>query len=104
MAKTRFLLRDAILRKYPTAFDPKGHIRRCCAYPVLPASGRNGSRASTWGTPLGVHHRDLKPENILYDVQGNTLVVADFGAAEFTEDELYTVIETKPGERIANFQ
>lgn len=53
---------------------------------------------------LGVNHRDLKPENVLYDERSNTLVVADFGAAEFTEDELYTVIETKPGERVANFQ
>ena len=53
---------------------------------------------------LGVNHRDLKPENILYDEQANALIVADFGAAEFTEDELYTVIETKQGERVANFQ
>jgi len=53
---------------------------------------------------LGVNHRDLKPENVLYDERSKTLVVADFGAAEFTEEELYTVVETKPGERIANFQ
>ncbi len=53
---------------------------------------------------LGVNHRDLKPENVLYDERSKTLVVADFGAAEFTEDELYTVVETKPGERVANFQ
>lgn len=51
-----------------------------------------------------VHHRDLKPENILYDEGSENLVVPDFGAAEFLEDELYTIVDTKPNERIGNFQ
>ncbi len=51
-----------------------------------------------------VVHRDLKPENILYDPTTNRLVVADFGVAEFAQDELYTLVETKPGTRLANFQ
>jgi serine/threonine protein kinase len=53
---------------------------------------------------LGVCHRDLKPENILFDEELEQLVVADFGAAEFTADELYTIVETRPKERIGNFQ
>ena len=36
----------------------------------------------------GVVHRDLKPENILYDVGTNNVVVADFGVAEFAQEEL----------------
>jgi serine/threonine protein kinase len=51
----------------------------------------------------GVIHRDLKPENILYDAATNNLVVADFGVAEFAQEELYTLVETKPGTRLANF-
>ena len=51
---------------------------------------------------LGVVHRDLKPENIL--VRGKELVVADFGCARFTEEQLYTAIETGPSSRLANFQ
>jgi serine/threonine protein kinase len=52
----------------------------------------------------GVIHRDLKPENILCDRKGDRLVVADFGVAEFAQDELYTLVETKPNTRLANFQ
>lgn len=52
---------------------------------------------------LGVIHRDLKPENILFDQSENGVVVGDFGAAHFEEDELYTLVETKPGTRLANF-
>ena len=52
----------------------------------------------------GVVHRDLKPENVLYDRQTETLVVADFGVAHFQEEELYTVVETAPNTRLANFQ
>jgi serine/threonine protein kinase len=52
---------------------------------------------------LGVWHRDIKPENILYDVETKELVLADFGIARFSEDELLTVIETGPNERLANF-
>jgi serine/threonine protein kinase len=51
---------------------------------------------------LGVTHRDLKPENIL--TNDTDLVVGDFGIAEFEEDEIYTVVETKEGARLANFQ
>ena len=52
---------------------------------------------------LKVIHRDLKPENILYDQGTDRLVVADFGIAHFEQEDLYTTIETKPGERMANF-
>ncbi len=53
---------------------------------------------------LGVVHRDVKPENILILSQANELVIADFGIAEFEQDELYTAIDTKDGTRLANFQ
>lgn len=52
----------------------------------------------------GIVHRDLKPENILYNTSENKLVLADFGIARFIEDELYTAVETKAQERLANFQ
>jgi serine/threonine protein kinase len=51
-----------------------------------------------------VWHRDLKPENILYEQQGDRLLVADFGIAHFEEEEIYTVVETKTADRLANFQ
>jgi serine/threonine protein kinase len=51
----------------------------------------------------GVWHRDLKPENILCSPSADALVVADFGIAHFEEEELLTAVETKPGERLANF-
>ena len=52
----------------------------------------------------GSIHRDIKPENILFD-EGSTIpVICDFGIAHFSEDELLTLIETKPGDRLANFQ
>lgn len=51
-----------------------------------------------------VVHRDLKPENVLYDPDTETLLVADFGVARFDEEELYTLIETAPSTRLANFQ
>lgn len=50
------------------------------------------------------YHRDIKPENILFDKSGNSLVVADLGISHFNKDELYTVVETKLGSRMANFQ
>jgi len=52
----------------------------------------------------GVVHRDLKPENILHDAKSNTLAIADFGTARFTEDQLATTVETGPSQRLANFQ
>jgi serine/threonine protein kinase len=51
----------------------------------------------------GVFHRDLKPENILCDRGAECLVVADFGIAHFEEEELFTAVETKDQERLANF-
>lgn len=51
-----------------------------------------------------VIHRDLKPENILYDEAKDRLVIADFGIARFEEEELYTIVETSPNTRLANFQ
>lgn len=53
---------------------------------------------------FGVIHRDLKPENILYSDGLDSVVLADFGIAEFGEDELFTAVETKDGTRLANFQ
>jgi serine/threonine protein kinase len=52
----------------------------------------------------GVVHRDLKPENILYDPAHDVLLVADFGIAHFTDEELYTAVDTAPNARLANFQ
>ena len=52
---------------------------------------------------LGATHRDLKPENILSGSQA-PLAIADFGVASFTSDQLVTLVETGPGQRLANFQ
>jgi serine/threonine protein kinase len=52
---------------------------------------------------VGVVHRDIKPENILCDAAATTFVVADFGVAHFTDEELYTAAETAPDSRLANF-
>ncbi|MGE5474874.1 MAG: serine/threonine-protein kinase [Ignavibacteriales bacterium] len=51
----------------------------------------------------GVWHRDIKPENILYDTNNGMAIIADFGIAHFCSDDLITAIETKVGERLANF-
>ena len=50
----------------------------------------------------GVIHRDIKPENILFDTDNNP-VIADFGIAHFQKEDLATIIETKKGERMANY-
>ena len=50
-----------------------------------------------------VWHRDLKPENILVSNDLGRVVVADWGIAHFAEEEFHTHVETKPGERLANF-
>jgi serine/threonine protein kinase len=52
----------------------------------------------------GVVHRDLKPENILHDEAADRLLVADFGIAQFAEEDLFTLVETQPTTRLANFQ
>ena len=52
----------------------------------------------------GIIHRDIKPENILFAQGSNEPVICDFGIAHFSEDELLTLVETKPGDRLANFQ
>ena len=52
----------------------------------------------------GVVHRDLKPENVLYDPSRDVVLVADFGIAHFTDEELYTAVDTAPNARLANFQ
>lgn len=51
----------------------------------------------------GVTHRDIKPENILVKEDGESLAVADFGVADFTADQLLTLVETDPTQRLANF-
>ncbi len=53
---------------------------------------------------FGVVHRDLKPENILHSEDLSAIVLTDFGIAEFSEEELYTAVETKDSTRLANFQ
>ena len=51
----------------------------------------------------GTWHRDLKPENILLSEDLETVVVADWGIAHFSEKFLETAIETKDRDRLANF-
>ncbi len=52
----------------------------------------------------GVWHRDLKPENILLDESCTDLVLTDFGVAHYAEPLLHTAVDTKDGDRLANFQ
>lgn len=53
---------------------------------------------------LGTIHRDIKPENIMFKADSLEPIICDFGIAHFAEDELLTIIETKKGDRMANFQ
>ena len=50
-----------------------------------------------------VWHRDLKPENILANSTLAQVVVADWGIAHFSSEELFTLVDTGPQERLANF-
>lgn len=52
----------------------------------------------------GTIHRDIKPENIMFSADSLEPIICDFGIAHFAEEELLTVIETKKGDRMANFQ
>lgn len=52
---------------------------------------------------LKVVHRDIKPKNILLDKSNDRLAVADFGIAHFAEEDLATLIKTKPGAKMANY-
>lgn len=53
---------------------------------------------------LGTIHRDIKPENIMFKAGSIDPIICDFGIAHFAENELLTIIETKKGDRMANFQ
>lgn len=50
-----------------------------------------------------VIHRDIKPENILFDEE-ETPIICDFGIAHFSKDEMFTSVETRVSDRMANFQ
>jgi serine/threonine protein kinase len=52
---------------------------------------------------LDVCHRDLKPENVLCAPAENLFVLADFGIAQFRQEDLVTAVETGEHERLANF-
>lgn len=52
----------------------------------------------------GTIHRDIKPENIMFKAGSLEPIICDFGIAHFAEEELLTIIETKKGDRMANFQ
>lgn len=81
------------LRDYMQSADPEGLL-------VAFSQVLDGCEAAHI---QGVFHRDLKPENILWDRGTHSFAVADFGIAHFNEDALYTTVETRTGERLANF-
>jgi serine/threonine protein kinase len=51
----------------------------------------------------GVCHRDLKPENVLLTADFYDVRIADFGIANFSEEEIYADAETRAGDRFGNF-
>jgi serine/threonine protein kinase len=51
-----------------------------------------------------IWHRDLKPENVLVTENEDRAVVTDFGIAHFDDENLYTLIQTEPADRLANFR
>lgn len=53
---------------------------------------------------LGTIHRDIKPENVMFKAGSLDPIICDFGIAHFAREELLTIIETKNGDRMANFQ
>lgn len=86
---------DLTLRK---ALQTRNEPERLLAILVLVMKGVDRAhRNGTW-------HRDLKPENILLSADQRDVVVADWGIAHFQEDSLQTLVETKPGDRLANFE
>ena len=52
----------------------------------------------------GSIHRDIKPENIMFSEGSWIPVICDFGIAHFAEEDLHTIVRTKPTDRMANFQ
>lgn len=52
----------------------------------------------------GTIHRDIKPENIMFKAGSLDPIICDFGIAHFAEEQLLTMVETKRGDRMANFQ
>ena len=49
----------------------------------------------------GIVHRDLKPENVF--VIGGRLFLGDFDISKFDDSENLVLVDTKPGDRLANY-